>query len=135
MKRFMRATIIAIVAVFVATGAFGVTARADITVMDNDKTLDVDCAKDPNVSLMGNHLTLTTKGVCNRILVTGNEATVTGSAGAVSVTGNHNTVNLDAADDISVTGNDNTVSVHKAIKAKAPRISNPGSRNKITRGK
>jgi hypothetical protein len=131
MKRFSCATIIAIVAIAV----FSVAARADITVMDNDKTLDVDCAKDPNVSLMGNHLTLTTKGVCNRILVTGNDATVTGSAGAVSITGNHNTVNLDAADDVSVTGNDNTVSVHKAVKAKSPRISNPGNRNKITRGK
>src|ERR1041384_4383126 len=115
MKRFSCATIIAIVAIAV----FSVAARADITVMDNDKTLDVDCAKDPNVSLMGNHLTLTTKGVCNRILVTGND----------------NTVNLDAADDVSVTGNDNTVSVHKAVKAKSPRISNPGNRNKITRGK
>ena len=131
MKRFSYATIIAIFAI----AAFGAAARADVTVMDNDKTLDVDCAKDPNVALLGNHLTLTTKGVCSRILISGNDATVTASAGLVSVTGNHNTVALDAADEISVTGNDNSVSVNKPIKAKSPRISNPGNRNKIKRGK
>jgi Protein of unknown function (DUF3060) len=131
MKRFSCATIIAIVAIAVSGGA----ARADVTVMDNDKTLDVDCAKDPNVALLGNHLTLTTKGVCARISVAGNNATITGSASLVSVTGNHNTVTLEAADDVSVTGNDNTVSVLKSIKAKSPRISSPGNRNKITRGK
>jgi hypothetical protein len=135
MKRFSCATIIANFAVIVAIGTFGAAARADVTVMDNDKTLDVDCAKDPNVALLGNHLTLTTKGVCARISVAGNNATITGSASLVSVTGNHNTVTLEAADDVSVTGNDNTVSVLKAIKAKAPRISSPGNRNKITRGK
>jgi catabolite regulation protein CreA len=131
MKRFSYATIIAIL----ATAAFGVAARADVAVMDNDKTIDVDCAKDPNVALLGNHLTLTTKGVCSRIMVSGNDATVTASASVVSITGNHNTIALDAADDISVTGNDNSVSVNKPIKAKSPRISNPGNRNKIKRGK
>lgn len=135
MKRFSYATIIAISAGIVAIGAFAGAARADVTVMDNDKTIDVDCAKDPNVALLGNHLTLTTKGVCARISVAGNHATITGSASAVSVTGNHNTVTLDAADDVSVTGNDNTVSVQKTVKAKTTRISNPGNRNKITRGK
>ena len=131
MKRFSCVTIIAIVAIAI----FASSGRADISVLDNDKTIDVDCAKDPNVALMGNHLTVTTKGVCNRINVFGNDATITGSASSVSVTGNHNTVNLDAADDVSVTGNDNTVSVKKPVKAKSPRISNPGNRNKITRGK
>ena len=131
MKRFSCATIIAIVAIAI----FVSSARADITVFDNDKTIDVDCAKDPNVALMGNHLTVTTKGVCNRISVSGNEATITGSASMVSVTGNQNTVTLDAADDVSVTGNDNTVSVRKPVKAKTTRISNPGNRNKVTRAK
>src|SRR5215813_2170188 len=98
MKRFSYAAIIAIFAI----AAFSAAARADVTVMDNDKTLDVDCAKDPNVALLGNHLTLTTKGVCARISVAGNNATITGSASLVSVTGNHNTVTLEAADDVSV---------------------------------
>jgi len=131
MKRFSCATIIAIAAL----AAFAPAARADVTVLDNDKTLDVDCAKDPNISLLGNHLTLNAKGMCSRISISGNEATVNASAGMVSVTGNKNTVNLDAADDVSVTGNDNTVTVHKPIKSKTTRISNPGSRNKISRPK
>ena len=130
MKRFSCATIMAIAAL-----AFAPAARADVTVMENDKTLDVDCAKDPNVALLGNHLTLNAKGMCSRISVSGNEITVNGSANSVSITGNKNTINLDAADDVSVTGNDNTVSVHKPIKSKTVRISNPGSRNKISRPK
>jgi len=129
MKRFSCATTMAI-ALAVAPAA-----RADVTVMENDKTLDVDCAKDPNVALLGNHLTLNAKGTCSRISVSGNEVTVNGSANSVSITGNKNTINLDAADEVSVTGNDNTVSVHKPIKSKTTRISNPGSRNKISRGK
>ena len=44
-------------------GARPTPARAYVSVIDNDKTLDVDCAKDPEVSLIGNHLTVTTKGV------------------------------------------------------------------------
>lgn len=128
MLRFSCATIIAL-------AAFAPAARADITVFENDKTLDVDCARDPNVTVLGNHITINARGVCSRIAIAGNEATVNGSAGAVSVTGNKNTINLDAADDVSVTGNDNTITVHKPLKARATRISNPGNRNKITRPK
>jgi hypothetical protein len=126
MKSFMIAATLA---------SLGVAARADVTVVDNDKTIEVDCAKDPQVSLLGNHLTLTLKGVCAKIIIEGNEETVTGSAGAVQVNGNHNTVSLSAADEVTVTGNDNTVTVQKPVKAKAVRISNPGSRNKVTRPK
>ena len=75
-------------------------ARADITVLDNDKTLEVDCAKDPQVGLAGNHITLTLKGICAMILVDGNEATIRGSAAAVRINGNHNTATLDAADQV-----------------------------------
>ncbi len=124
-----------IAATLASLGAALGTARADVTVMDNDKTIQVDCAKDPQVTLLGNHITLTLQGVCARITVDGNEATVTGTAGAVRVNGNHNTISLDAADQVAVYGNDNTVAVQKPIKAKAVQISNPGSHNKITRPK
>jgi hypothetical protein len=110
-------------------------ARADITVLDNDKTLEVDCAKDPQVGLAGNHITLTLKGICAMILVDGNEATIRGSAAAVRINGNHNTATLDAADQVAIYGNDNTVTVQKPIKAKKVQISSPGSRNKVTRPK
>lgn len=107
-------------------------ARADITVLDNDKTIAVDCAKDGRISLQGNHITVNATGVCTEIIIDGNEVTVNGSAAVVAVDGNHNTVNLAAADTVSVRGNDNTVTVARPVKAKAPRISNTGKHNKIT---
>jgi len=110
-------------------------ARADVSVIDNNKTLDVDCAKDPEISLVGNHLTITTKGVCARITISGNYANVTGSATAVLVSGNHNTVSLAAADDVVVSGNSNTVSVQKSVKLKAPRVANSGNDNHVTQPK
>jgi len=110
-------------------------ARADVTVLDNNKTIEVDCAKDPQVSLLGNHITLTLKGVCANVTVDGNEETITGSASAVRVNGNHNTLALAAADQVSIFGNDNTVTVQKPIKARTVHIASPGSRNKVTRPK
>jgi hypothetical protein len=128
MKSFMFAAILA----FTTLGALP-AARANVTVLDNDKTLEVDCAKDPQVDLLGNHITLTTKGVCAKITIHGNEVTVTGSASVVAVNGNHNTVTLAAADDVAVNGDHNTVTVTKPIKAKAVRISNLGKENHVTR--
>ncbi len=116
-------------------GALPAPARADVSVIDNDKTLDVDCAKDPEVNLIGNHLTVTTKGVCARITISGNHATVTGSANAVLVSGNHNTLTLAAADDVTVSGNSNTLTVRKSVKLKAPRVTNSGTDNHITQPK
>jgi hypothetical protein len=107
------------------------SAFADVAVLDNNKTLTVDCAKDPEVTLTGNHITLTTKGVCARITISGNHAVVNGSASAVIVSGNHNSVVLAAGDDVLVSGNSNTVSVAKAVKLKAPRVSNTGNDNKV----
>jgi len=110
------------------------TASANISVMDNDKKIDVDCAKDPEVMLIGNHLTVTLKGVCARVSITGNHEVVTGSATVVDVQGNHNAVTLSAADDVAIAGNSNTVSVKKAVKLKAPRIANTGNDNKVSAG-
>jgi catabolite regulation protein CreA len=116
-------------------GALAGSAAADVSVIDNNKTIDVDCAKDPSVSLVGNHITLTTRGVCAKISITGNHETVTGSATAVQVFGNHNTVTLAAADDITIAGNSNTLIVRQAVKLKAPRITNSGTDNRITQPK
>jgi len=69
------------------------------------------------------------------VTVDGNDETITGSANAVRVNGNHNTVVLTAADQVAIFGNDNTVTVQKPVKAKAVQIANPGNRNKVTRPK
>ncbi len=105
-------------------------AAADVSVIDNKKMLDVDCAKDPNVELIGNHITLTTKGVCNKVSVTGNHATVTASAKVVMIGGNHNTVTVET-DDVTVAGNENTLTVRKWLSGK-PHIANPGKNNTVT---
>ena len=108
---------------------------ADISIVDNGKTIDVDCAKDKEVNLIGNHITITAKGVCTKITVTGNHETVTGSANVVYVAGNNNTVTIDSADDVTIAGNNNTLTVHKAVTLKAPKVSNSGKDNKVTQPK
>jgi hypothetical protein len=111
------------------------TASADIMVADNNQKLAVDCAKDKLVTVSGNHATITLTGTCEGVIVSGNHATVKGSSVRVLVSGNNNTVEIDAADEIHVTGNKNTVSYKKGIKAKAPKVSNPGNNNSVSAGK
>jgi hypothetical protein len=108
-------------------------ARAEISIIDNNKSVAIDCAKDPAVNLVGNHITVALNGVCSKISITGNNETVTGAASAVTIAGSHNTVTLSAADDVIVAGNSNTLIVRKPIKAAAPRITNTGKDNRITR--
>jgi hypothetical protein len=67
--------------------------------------------------------------------VSGNEATVKGSAVLVNVSGNENKLELDAVDALRVSGNENTVSYKKGVKKKAPSVSSPGNDNKISRVK
>lgn len=110
-------------------------AAADVTVMDNGKTLEVDCAKDKEVSLLGNKISVTLKGVCTKVSVTGNECTVTGSANTVTLPGNHNTATLDKVDTISVPGNQNTVTYKGPVTAKKTKIAAPGNKNSITQQK
>jgi hypothetical protein len=118
-----------------ALAAFAAPARAEVTVIDNNRTVEVDCAKDPEIELIGNHITLTTLGVCARIAILGNHASVNGSSSEVHVAGNHNKLALVAADDVTVLGNHNSISVRKAVTLKAPRISNLGNGNRITQPK
>jgi phosphate-selective porin len=103
-------------------------AAADVTIIDNGKTVAVDCAKDPAVSLIGNHLTVTLTGTCKKLDVSGNHETVKGSADQVYIQGNENTISIDASKTISVAGNKNIVT----WKSGAPKLSNAGKDNKVT---
>jgi hypothetical protein len=109
-------------------------ASADVSLMDNDQKVTVDCAKDKNVNIIGNSATVTLTGTCTKVSVSGNKATVTGSATTVLISGNSNTANLTTVDTIMVTGNKNTVTYKGAVdaKLKKPKISNPGTGNTIT---
>src|SRR6187549_221556 len=91
-----------------AVSLVAATASADVTVMDNDKTLTVDCAKDKNVSLVGSHITVTLNGTCEAVKVTGSHETIVGSVTNAFVTGSHNTLTLDGVDNLSLTGSHNT---------------------------
>jgi Protein of unknown function (DUF3060) len=116
-----------------AISLLAATASADVTVMDNNKTLTVDCAKDKNVNLVGNHITVTLTGTCDNVKVTGNHETVVGSTTNAYVAGNHNTLTLDAVDLISVAGNNNTATYKKPAAKKKTSVSNLGKNNNITK--
>src|SRR5262249_26567285 len=131
-KEPMKHVSLAVLAALTAIAAIAAPAHAEVTIIDNNRTLDVDCAKDPEISLLGNHITVTTKGVCTLITIMGNHASVRGSASEDNVAGNYNTLSLVAADDVSVAGNHNTISVRKGVTRKAPRISNLGTDNRVT---
>ena len=85
MKRF------AIALLFIATPSF-----ADVNVIDNDKTITVDCAKDKKVMIVGNGAKITMNGTCEHLMISGNDAKVTGSAANVMVSGNSSKLDLDA---------------------------------------
>ena len=110
-------------------------ATADVSIVDNNKTLKVDCATDKNVNIIGNGAKVTLVGTCAVISISGNSATVTGSSEKFYLAGNKNTVNADGADDIATPGNKNTVTWKKGLSKKAPAISNPGKDNKISQAK
>lgn len=126
-----------IIAFLVATTSFVSLAAADISLSDNNETVAVDCAKDPNVSVSGNHTTLTLTGTCTRVMLSGNHAKIIGSAVTVLISGNENTANLDAVDWVATSGNKNTATYKKPVdaKLKKPKISNTGNGNKITKAK
>lgn len=107
-------------------------ASADVTIMDNHKTVTVDCAKDPNISLLGNHITVTMTGTCTKVSATGNHLKIIGSVTTANVPGNHNTLELDGVDRISVIGNYNTVSYKKPLAKKKTSVSNVGKNNKVS---
>jgi hypothetical protein len=112
-------------------------AAADLALVDNDESITVDCAADPNVTIAGNNATVTLVGTCKVVMLAGNHATITGSALRVALTGNENTALLDGVDTLSFTGNDNTASWKRPLdpRLKQPRISNLGTKNSIAQSK
>jgi hypothetical protein len=110
-------------------------ALADVSIVDNKKTIKVDCAVDKNVNIIGNHATVTLVGTCALVSISGNSATVTGTSEKFYLAGNKNTVNADGADEIATPGNKNTVTWKKGVSKKQPAVSNPGKDNKISQAK
>jgi hypothetical protein len=110
-------------------------AHADVSIVDNDKSVTVDCAKDKQVDLVGTGLTVTLTGTCALVNITGTKATVTGSATKFVVAGNRNVIHADATDEIFVGGIKNTVTWKRGATLAAPKITTPGKDNKVTQAK
>jgi hypothetical protein len=109
-------------------------AFADARVLTGNHTkFTNDCAKYKEVEVVGNHISVTLKGTCTRVTVSGNHATVRGSAKTVSVPGHHCQVDLDETDEISVPGNANKVTWKKSAVEGGPSISNSGNKNTVTK--
>jgi hypothetical protein len=111
------------------------TALAERQIVDNNATITIDCAKDKEVSLIGNSITVTLVGTCTRVNVTGNKEVVKGSATTFFIAGNHNTVTANETDDISVSGSHNTVTWKKGVSKAAPNVKNPGKDNKVSQAR
>jgi hypothetical protein len=112
-------------------------AVADVSIIDNEETVTVDCSKDKVVNIVGNDAKVTLKGTCSNVRISGNTAIVTGATISVMVSGNESALTLDAVDSILVSGNDNKLAWKKTASAKlaTPKILNSGDRNKIARAK
>jgi hypothetical protein len=90
----------------------------DLVVRENNRTIAQACDGKTTAEIDGNDNTITLTGECV----------------AVKVMGNRNTVAFEAAATLSTWGNDNVVSYQRGPgKKPAPAISNPGSRNRISR--
>jgi hypothetical protein len=122
-----------VVAILLLGALGGTVARADTSIIDNNKKLTLDCAKNPRIELIGNHITATLTGTCTKVQIMGNHAIVTGSTTTITVSGSHNVATLDAVDDITVAGKGNSISWKKGASKPAPTIANPGKDNKVTK--
>lgn len=122
-------------AVLATAFAVSTVASAEVSVLENNKTLTHDCAKDRVVDLIGNHIKITLIGTCARVSITGNHETVIGSATIVYVTGNNNNLTLEGADKITLAGNKNTLSWKQGAAKHLPKIVNVGKHNNVTQAK
>ncbi len=122
-------------AVLATALAVSAVASAEVSVLENNKTLTHDCAKDRVVDLIGNHIKITLLGTCARVSITGNHETVIGSATIVYVTGNSNTLTLEASEKITLAGNKNTLTWKQGVAKQPPKVANVGKHNTITQAK
>lgn len=109
-------------------------AAADVSIVKNHAKKTVDCRKQAkNINIVGNHAKINILGACDKVMIAGNHAKVTGSATSFYLAGNHNIITADATDDITVPGNHNKVVWGRGLSVDEPTISAPGNDNKISR--
>ncbi|HEY1547914.1 MAG TPA: DUF3060 domain-containing protein [Kofleriaceae bacterium] len=102
-------------------------AFADRSWTGDHQSVTWDCKTEAVVSISGNQSSFNLTGSCKQITILGNDNRVNiDAADNVSVPGNANIVNGSHVVTISVTGHDNTVD------AKGAQVSNVGERNRVT---
>ena len=126
----LRVTVYAAMFVLVAS-----TARADVLIHDDDVKITVDCAKDKVVNVSGDKVQIELTGTCDMVNISGDEGTLKGSVLSLNVSGNDNTLALDAVDKILVSGDRNTITYKKSVKAKKTGALSSGKNNKISQVK
>ena len=97
--------------------------------------ITVDCAKHKLVNIAGNKATVTLKGTCEGVNVSGNKATIKGSVLIANVSGNNNTLTLDGVDSVLISGNENAVTYKKAVKDKSTKVMDSGTNNNVSQTK
>lgn len=131
MKSLLLALSFSALSTLTATAAF-----AEASYDDAGMTVNHDCGKDPEVSIVGASGTFTLTGACTQVSIDGSSNKVTiQSSDKVSISGSMNEVFVAAANKIAVVGSVNTVSWKKGLKNAKPKVSNVGSGNKISQAK
>jgi hypothetical protein len=88
-----------------------------------------DCTKQPSFVTSDNNGVFTLTGKCKQVLISGNKNTVKVEAAAfVALTGNENVVDGQALVSVDASGNKNAVT----YKGKKPKWSSSGNGNKIS---
>ncbi len=127
----MRLTIVA--GICVAFSSFSARAADVISIVENGLHKTIAC-EGRDLTLAGNEADLKLTGECGRIDVMGNSNKVSAeTASKLAVSGNQNEVSIGTAKRIDVTGNRNHVTWESEVDGKAPKISNPGTKNTVAR--
>jgi len=103
---------------------------------DAAKLTMIDCSKQADHSIADNNGKYEFTGACGAVSVTGNDNTLTiEKAKSLSLPGNKNAATVGMIDRISVVGNDNTVKWKKGLSKAKPKISVVGNHNKVSKAK
>jgi hypothetical protein len=95
-----------------------------------------DCKKDPVVNINHGKGKYTFTGACKEVNVNGGENTIAiASTAALHLTGGKNKITIGDVDDINVVGADNVITYKKGVTGDAPKVSQIGDGNKISKAK
>lgn len=123
-------------ALALALGTTARSARAEVAISDSAGSATIDCAKDPEVAVVGSSNEITLTGECTKLAISGSSNKVTAATVAkIAITGSTNEVNVDAVDKVALTGSDNKVTYKKGVTRKTPKVAKLGTGNAVKKVK